>query len=136
MDNNEEFGRRATAVALNAFDRLVSAKARPRQDKEWTVMAAILADSRDGRFPLQTVAVATGSKCLGQSERSADIGGHRLADSHAEVVARRTLTRVLLSEMEGGRFVKPNAAKLTKNRYFTVVLGNVFFDDHIPTYSR
>ncbi len=53
--------------------------------------------------PLRTVVLATGSKCVGrgalQAAAAAGVAGDVLRDSHAEVLARRGLVRLLLAEL-------------------------------------
>lgn len=48
---------------------------------------------------MQVLTCGTGSKCLGEEELTSE--GDLLADGHAEVVARRSLVRFLMLDMEG-----------------------------------
>ena len=67
------------------------------QPHEWTVMAAIVAcDTSCGDPALRVLTLATGTKCLGASQR--DPGGLALGDCHAEVLTRRALLRYLCAE--------------------------------------
>ena len=65
-------------------------------DNEWTVLAGIVLQLPSQ--PLQTVSLATGTKCL-----SADrmlLSGEAINDSHAEVLARRGFIRFALSQLK------------------------------------
>lgn len=69
-------------------------KGKPKAQGEWTVYAAIVAEQGD---KLWVLSCATGTKCT--ANRS---GGFVLHDSHAEVLARRGLMRVLCKELSKG----------------------------------
>ena len=83
--------------ALDHYDSLGN-KGKPRQQEEWTVFAAIVAQKDDS---LWVVASATGSKCttLGPD-------GVCLRDMHAEVLSKRGLQRVLWGEMKENNSMK------------------------------
>lgn len=70
--------------------------------REWTVLSGIVVRNTDGSFSL--VALATGTKCLGDSELIKDStreeAGSRLSDSHAEVLARRAFLRYLYDQVD------------------------------------
>lgn len=67
---------------------------------EWTVLSGIILKTEDGL--LSVVALATGTKCLGESELINNIQeiGSRLSDSHAEVLARRAFMRYLYDQID------------------------------------
>lgn len=70
-------------------------------DHEWTVLSGILLENAIGSLSL--VALATGTKCLGESELINDVEekkGSRLNDSHAEVLARRAFIRYLYDQID------------------------------------
>lgn len=68
--------------------------------REWTVLSGIVVKTTDG---LSLVALATGTKCLGNSEvikSTREETGSRLNDSHAEVLARRAFIRYLYDQID------------------------------------
>nr|XP_012234001.1 PREDICTED: tRNA-specific adenosine deaminase 1 [Linepithema humile] len=68
---------------------------------EWTVLSGIILKTGDGL--LSVVALATGTKCLGESElinNTQEEIGSRLSDSHAEVLARRAFMRYLYDQID------------------------------------
>ena len=94
-------GERIARAALLAFDDL-PARGKP-QPHEWTVLAAFLAvQQQASKSPesssLEVLAIGTGTKCAGQSKLSRHWLGDQLVDSHAEILARRALRRLLLAE--------------------------------------
>lgn len=70
-------------------------------DHEWTVLSGIILENAVGSLSL--VALATGTKCLGESElinTTQENRGFRLSDSHAEVLARRAFIRYLYDQID------------------------------------
>ncbi|KAG5345879.1 ADAT1 deaminase, partial [Acromyrmex heyeri] len=68
---------------------------------EWTVLSGIVLKNAD--CSLSVVALATGTKCLGNSELSKgsqEEKGSRLSDSHAEVLSRRAFIRYLYDQID------------------------------------
>jgi len=68
---------------------------------EWTVLSGIILKNADGSLCL--VALATGTKCLGEAEltnTTPEERGCRLSDSHAEVLARRAFIRYLYDQID------------------------------------
>lgn len=68
---------------------------------EWTVLSGIILRNVNGSLSL--VALATGTKCLGDSElikSTQEERGSRLSDSHAEVLARRAFIRYLYDQID------------------------------------
>ncbi|XP_070514974.1 tRNA-specific adenosine deaminase 1 isoform X2 [Cardiocondyla obscurior] len=68
---------------------------------EWTVLSGIVVKNADGTLSL--AALATGTKCLGDSElikSTWEETGSRLRDSHAEVLARRAFLRYLYDQID------------------------------------
>nr|CAG4649118.1 EOG090X01OT [Scapholeberis mucronata] len=89
-----------TKLTYEHFNNLPK-KGKPLQDKEWTILAAILLkvdidESED--YSLQIVSLGTGSKCVGQTKMTSD--GDLLNDSHAEVIVKRCFMRYIYSQME------------------------------------
>lgn len=76
--------------ALRHYNKNIS-KGKPKDQSEWTVFAAIVAQAEDN---LWVVSAATGTKCTAIRK-----GGFVLHDSHAEILARRGLVRVLWLEI-------------------------------------
>eukprot|EP00536_Pseudo-nitzschia_multiseries_P017778 jgi/Psemu1/264503/estExt_Genewise1Plus.C_18090004 len=79
--------------ALNHYHRKLPKKGKPKPGEEWTVYAAIVAFHRIQKR-MWVVSCATGTKCTAQRHN-----GCILHDSHAEVLARRGLIRVILAEL-------------------------------------
>lgn len=91
-------------TALDHYDRVLTTKGKPKEN-EWTVYAAIVAQRKlQGCSPgddseksnLWVVSCATGTKCCAVPD---DGLLSVLHDSHAEVLARRGLLRVLWNEI-------------------------------------
>lgn len=71
--------------------------------REWTVLSGIVVKNADGDGSLSLVALATGTKCLGDSKlmgSTREEAGSRLNDSHAEVLARRAFIRYLYEQID------------------------------------
>eukprot|EP00043_Microstomoeca_roanoka_P007959 m.76723 g.76723 ORF g.76723 m.76723 type:complete len:439 (+) comp14039_c0_seq1:95-1411(+) len=81
--------------ALHTYTRLPK-QGKPQADTEWTVLAAFILQIANRE--LKTVALATGSKCIGLD--LLDSSGHVVIDSHAEVLARRALQRYFCHQAE------------------------------------
>ena len=69
--------------------------------REYTVLSAIVAVipavPAEGGLPLvEVLSLGTGTKCAGKALVAQDTGGRVISDSHAEVIARRGLIRLLL----------------------------------------
>ena len=65
---------------------------------EWTILAGLAASRpAGGGEEVAVVALATGSKCLGAGKLRPD--GRALHDSHAEVLARRSLVHFLQTQL-------------------------------------
>lgn len=92
--NDEAFADRVAECCYATFDAL------PKTGKplpsEWTCLAAIVHSSADGA--LTTLTLACGSKVSTVDNVRRD--GSSVIDSHAEVLARRALRRLLYSEMQ------------------------------------
>jgi len=77
--------------ALRHYNKKIS-KGKPKDKSEWTVYAAIVAEEEKN---LWVVSAATGTKCTATRKE-----GFALHDSHAEILARRGLVRVLWLEVK------------------------------------
>ncbi|KAH9495636.1 tRNA-specific adenosine deaminase 1, partial [Bulinus truncatus] len=101
----------ANSIADEAFRayKVLPKKGKPQLHKEWTLLAAVIMKSKIRHSEessennltkdvLETVALGTGSKCIGKSKMSTR--GDVLNDSHAEILARRAFLRFLYNELE------------------------------------
>lgn len=72
---------------------LLPENGKPQNNKQYTILAGIVAYAPSiGFFPL---CLCTGTKCLGNSDPNY-VPGSTLSDSHAEVLARRSLLRYFI----------------------------------------
>lgn len=95
MDNVESadgVGKAVAKLVISMYDSLPQ-RGKPADD-EWTVAASVVAQFSD--LSLKIVSLATGTKCLGSSERSPKL----VNDSHAEVLAKRLLIHELFKDIE------------------------------------
>eukprot|EP00611_Tribonema_gayanum_P014045 TRINITY_DN2530_c0_g1_i3.p1 TRINITY_DN2530_c0_g1~~TRINITY_DN2530_c0_g1_i3.p1 ORF type:complete len:670 (-),score=281.21 TRINITY_DN2530_c0_g1_i3:392-2401(-) len=85
-------GDEVAAAVLQRYSQLP--KTGKPQGREFTVLAGlVLEQTSSADAPLAVIALATGTKCMGQSKLPPD--GSIVHDSHAEVLARRCLVRLL-----------------------------------------
>jgi hypothetical protein len=82
---------RVAACASDHYAKKVSKGGKPKDDSEWTVYAAIVAERATDFW---VVSCATGTKCTALRSE-----GCILHDTHAEVLARRGVVRVLWLEL-------------------------------------
>lgn len=96
--SNDEFANRVARCCFATF-RALPKGGKPVNATEWTCLAGIVAETRldDGSNAMKTVALATGSKVSTVDNVRRD--GSSLIDSHAEVLCRRALRRLLQSEL-------------------------------------
>ncbi|GAQ88584.1 adenosine-deaminase (editase) domain-containg protein [Klebsormidium nitens] len=85
-----------SACALKAYGSLK--KSGKPSGQEFTCLAAIVATSSDCKSESWVVSIGTGTKCLGRSRLSP--AGDVVNDSHAEVIAKRGLQRLLYRDLE------------------------------------
>ena len=89
------------AAVASLYERLPSG-CKPG-DREYSVLSAIVAtvpadSSGEGAGPatVQVLSLGSGTKCAGKALVAQDAEGYVISDSHAEVIARRGLVRLLL----------------------------------------
>lgn len=80
------------SCALNHYDRTLK-RGKPKPGSEWTVFAAIVAQDVRSK-EMWVVSCATGTKCT-----ASRVDGCVVHDTHAEVLARRGLVRVLWNQL-------------------------------------
>ena len=129
------------AVALRAYDKLPGRG--KNKSKEWSVLAAFVLEAPrtlttggdELTDSLTTIAIGTGSKCVGRGTLDAAVAsgcaGGILRDSHAEVVARRALRCLLLSEIEA-RFLGQGRATAPVNNAASDAPTNWLLEDVEP----
>ena len=93
-DKQPVWATRVAQTALDAYARLPNT-GKP-QGKERTALAVFVAhDENDDT--VTPVAVGTGTKCMGSLDERG-CAGDRVADAHAEIIARRALVRSILDD--------------------------------------
>lgn len=92
----DDFAQLVSAASYAALAALPK-KGKPREDGlEWTLLATFLLCDTPWAQP-RVVALGTGTKCLGAPQRCPC--GEKLADCHAEVIARRALHAWLFAQI-------------------------------------
>lgn len=95
----ENFPDNVARLCMEKYDLLKGAS-KPNAC-EWTVLSGIVVKHANGLLSL--VALATGTKCLGDSKLIKSIreeAGSQLSDSHAEVLARRAFIRYVYEQID------------------------------------
>jgi tRNA-specific adenosine deaminase 1 len=94
----EDFANSVAKLCIEKYNLLKTGKPNIH---EWTVLSGIILKNADDSLCL--VALATGTKCLGETElinATPEERGSRLSDSHAEVLARRAFIRYLYDQID------------------------------------
>lgn len=95
----KDFADQVAQLCIEKYAKL--GKTGKPSEKEWTVLSGIVLKKHDGSLFL--VALATGTKCLGEIDLiNTEIykEGCRLHDSHAEVLSRRAFLRYLYNQID------------------------------------
>jgi hypothetical protein len=102
-------------IALSCYNQfnLLSSRGKPLSN-EWTHLAAFISINENNQIDI--LSIGTGTKCLGGQKEERGIQGCLLHDSHAEVIARRSLIRFFYEEI-----IKENNSiliKEDKNKFY------------------
>jgi hypothetical protein len=102
-------------IALSCYNQfnLLSSRGKPLSN-EWTHLAAFVSINENNQIDI--LSIGTGTKCLGGQKEERGIQGCLLHDSHAEVIARRSLIRFFYEEI-----IKENNSiliKEDKNKFY------------------
>jgi tRNA-specific adenosine deaminase 1 len=106
-----------SACVLEAYDALPRTGKARGDGSEWSALAAVLVSSTsaDTTTGLRCVALGTGTKCVGASQRSPQ--GDVVHDSHAEVVARRAFTCFLHHQLCLAASGEPDAQVIVERQH-------------------
>lgn len=95
-DDDDDLWHQITAACYKQFDLLPS-RGKPSAT-EWTHLAGFVAVDRATKA-VRVLSLGTGTKCLGGTKDERGTEGCLLHDSHAEVIARRSLLRLFYDEI-------------------------------------
>jgi tRNA-specific adenosine deaminase 1 len=115
VEDESRLAQKVAQMALHHYDKQLLQKGKPKEN-EWTVYAALLAvtsSSEEATEDIFVVSCATGTKCTALRN-----DGKILHDSHAEVLCRRGLLRVLWKEI--------NQSQHETRRLLESIQGNKF----------
>ncbi|CAM9523521.1 unnamed protein product [Chrysoparadoxa australica] len=94
--SKDEASQRVAREILQAFTRTCPDASKKFASK-WTVVAGVWCEDTDG-LNSRVLAVGTGTRCLARGKMNTD--GTALNDSHAEVICRRSLVRVMAHQVQ------------------------------------
>ncbi|CAF1370269.1 unnamed protein product [Adineta ricciae] len=94
-EEKNELAERIASASHHQFN-LLSSRGKPSSN-EWTHLAAFAAVDENDHIDI--ISLGTGTKCLGGEKNERGTQGCLLHDSHAEVIARRSLLRVFYDEI-------------------------------------
>ena len=113
----DSFARRICSVCNTHYSNLPN-KGKPGPDN-WTNMAAILMEVGDD---LTIVSMATGTKCIGETDKTSWV----ISDSHAEILCLRLFRRFLAEELSSNLNGDKSCLTLTNIGKYEVVPGTNF----------
>jgi tRNA-specific adenosine deaminase 1 len=94
-DEKDDFYEQIALSCYNKFNEL-SSRGKPSLN-EWTHLAAFVSVNQENQ--IEILSIGTGTKCLGGEKEERGTNGCLLHDSHAEVIARRSLLRFFYEEI-------------------------------------
>ncbi|XP_038070034.1 tRNA-specific adenosine deaminase 1-like [Patiria miniata] len=94
---DQDLASKVSSLCVRHYTEVLPKKGKPQASKEWTLLAAVV-QVNEKTDDLKVVAMATGTKCIGQSKMSKE--GDIINDSHAEVLARRAFLRYLYEQLQ------------------------------------
>jgi tRNA-specific adenosine deaminase 1 len=94
-EEKDDLSERVSSACYEKFN-LLSFRGKPLL-KEWTHLSGFI--SINEKNEIDVLSIGTGRKCLGGEKEERGIFGCLLHDSHAEVIARRSLIRFFYEEM-------------------------------------
>jgi hypothetical protein len=94
-DDDDDLGEEIALACYKQFN-LLSSRGKPSSN-EWTHLAAFVSRNENNQFEI--LSIGTGTKCLGGEKEERGTQGCLLHDSHAEVIARRSLIRFFYEEI-------------------------------------
>ncbi|CAF0789358.1 unnamed protein product [Adineta ricciae] len=97
-EDKNELAERIASASHHRFN-LLSSRGKPSSN-EWTHLAAFVAVDENDH--IDVISLGTGTKCLGGEKNERGTQGCLLHDSHAEVIARRSLLRLFYDEIIRG----------------------------------
>lgn len=94
-EETDDLAEQITLICYSKFNEL-SSRGKPTSN-EWTHLAAFVSVNENNQIDI--LSIGTGTKCLGGEKEERGINGCLLHDSHAEVIARRSLMKFFYEEI-------------------------------------
>ena len=122
LEEKDDLGERIASSCYQKFEEF-SSRGKPSSN-EWTHLAAFVSVDRDNHIDM--LSIGTGTKCLGGQKEERGVNGCLLHDSHAEVIARRSLIRFfyeeILQQKNDSILIKQNSNEFVLNESFKIYL--------------